>query len=164
MRVYTRVTIGQLHLELGRAREALSEIEPEIAQLDGWRKADPEDVIAPIALGATLSLLGESRVRLGEFDAALSTYAEAMQYLKPELGEASADVRIIYGRMLAGLAQAEAGLAMTAQGTDRASRVAASRETAQRAVKILESIANDGDNGREASEVLAAVRPILAAS
>jgi hypothetical protein len=87
-----------------------------------------------------------------------------MQYLKPELGEASADVRIIYGRMLAGLAQAEAGLAMTAQGTDRASRVAASRETAQRAVKILESIANDGDNGREASEVLAAVRPILAAS
>jgi tetratricopeptide (TPR) repeat protein len=164
MRVYTQVTIGQLHLELQRPQEGLSAIEPELSALDEWRKADPKDVIAPLALGAALSLAGECHVLLGEFDQAVAIYAEAAKYLTPELADATPDIRVVYGRMAAGKARADAGLALASKGAERGAMLAAAKAKAQHAIKVLESIKDDGDSGREATFALEAVRPILDAS
>jgi len=162
MRVYTRVMIAQLHVLLRQPREALRELEPEIATLDRWRIADPNDVVAPIALGAAQNLLGESRLQLGDFAAARAEFAAASELLPPSLAEASADVRVIYGQLLAGQAQAAAGMAQTRSGPARAALLNEARVLAQRAIAILEPIATDGDNGRQASLLLQAARTVLA--
>jgi hypothetical protein len=42
--------------------------------------------------------------------------------------------------------------------------LAAAKAKAQHAIKVLESITDDGDNGREATFALEAVRPVLTAT
>ena len=161
MRVYARVTIAELYLRLGQPREALRELEPEIATLDRWRKADPDDVVAPLALGAAHNLVGESRLQLGEFAAAQAQFAAAARFLTAELAESQADLRVIYGQLLAGQAQAAAGIAGTRQGAARVSLLNEARALAQRAIAVLEPIATDGQNSRRAKLLLQSARAVL---
>ena len=164
MRVYTRVTLGQLHVLLQQPREALRELEPEVATLDRLRRADPDDVVAPIALGATHNLVGECRLQLGEFEAAQAQFAMASRYLPPELAESVADLRVIYGQLLAGQAQADAGIAAALQDDARTSGMNAARQLARRAIAVLEPLTIDGDNSREATRLVEAARGVLSSS
>jgi eukaryotic-like serine/threonine-protein kinase len=161
MRVYTRVTLGQLNVLLQQPREALRELEPEVATLDRLRRADPDDVVAPIALGATHNLIGECRLQLGEFDAAQAEFAIATRYLPPDLAESVADLRVLYGQLLAGQARADAGIAAALQGPARTAGMNGARELARRAIAVLEPLTKDGDNGREATRLVEAARGVL---
>jgi eukaryotic-like serine/threonine-protein kinase len=162
MRTYTRVNIGHLHVMLRQPREALRELEPELETLDGWRQADAADALAPLALGVTLNLVGESRLQLGEFDAAANRFAAAARYLRPELVDSPDDLRVVYAQMLAGAAQAGFGQARMLSGAARSARLAEAQDSARRAVALLEPLTGRASVALEAKRILAGARAVLA--
>ena len=162
MRAYAQVTIGQLNVILLQPDAAVRVLEPEIPRLDGWRKADPADVVAPIAVGAAQNLLGEARTQLGQYDAALAHFAVAEKYLTPDLENAIGDLRVLYGQMLAGQAQAQAGASLQrADAETRSAGLAKATDLASRAVVVLKPLAEKGGNMLEARRLMAIARSVL---
>jgi non-specific serine/threonine protein kinase/serine/threonine-protein kinase len=160
-RSYARLTVGEMLIRVGRAREGLQYIEAELEVFDRARRADPADVLATIAQGAALNVAGEGLLRLGEYAAAERRFVEAGRYLGPELASAAGELRVIYAQMLAGRARALAGEAESLTGVARVARRGQAEELARRASSLLSPLATGGNVALESRRLLEDLSSVL---
>lgn len=161
MRAYTVATIGDLYNLLQRPRDALAELEAVLPEFRRMRADDPADQIAPFALAALLSMIGDSRLQLGDFEAARAAFAEAESLIGPAVAATVPDLQLVLGTAHAGLAQANAGIAAGAVGAARGEALEQADRSGRRALAILEPLANAPQIGKDAQWQIGATRNAL---